>query len=360
MNVVKNRFGEEEIYTIDDIAKKNPYAWIYVTCAACMSVWTDALSYIESHPNINFTREFDEYVSDVIILSCQVTDLAIYNDIKIMEEMHKRDIEMRKEHPTLPPINIYCGGCLGQRFDIELPEYVRRIDVFRTENISISNDTFEKIDYRKPFWVKNWKDYDSDVEEGHLFRNMYPLKIGAGCHGKCTYCTIKDTRGPSYHLDPRDQEKEFLKHDNVVIICDSPSVEQINGWIDIALYHNKPISFRNVEPPVANACMKNLFKLADKGLLHIFHCPIQSYDPEALKKMHRDVRATIAYIENAQKLHEKGVFVATNVIIDYVDGDNDYNAWSFYRDYFDYVSWNPYFDGHFDMGKAKERFEYYI
>ena len=132
MTRVTNRFGTEEMYTIADIVDANKRSIIYVTCTACMSVWTDALSYIEDEDYYGdgfFTREFDEYVTDAIVLSCQVTDFAIYNDIKVMEELHNRDIEFRKEHPTFSPINIYCGGCLAQRFDIPLPDYVRRLDV---------------------------------------------------------------------------------------------------------------------------------------------------------------------------------------------------------------------------------------
>ena len=360
MQLVTNRFGTEDMYTIDDIINENHHACIYVACTACMSVWSDALSYIESHPNINFTREFDEYVSDVIVLSCQVTDLAIYNDIKTMEEIYNKDMEIRKIHPNFPPVNIYCGGCLAQRFDIFLPSYVRRLDVFRTEGIPISEKTFEKIDYRKPFWNTNLKDDADEFEEGNLFRHMYPLKIGAGCHGKCTYCTIRDTRGPSYHMKPTEQEKEFIDHDDVVIVCDSPSPEQINGWIDIAIKHNKPISFRNVEPPVANICMINLIHLASKGLLKIFHCPIQSLHISALRKMNRDVKATFEYLDNVNKLRERGVIVATNIIIDYVEGDNDKSTWSVMNYYFDYISWNPYFDGNFNMEKAEQRFNYYF
>lgn len=54
------------------------------------------------------------------------------------------------------------------------------------------NDIKKLLIWQKPFWVKSWDDTDSDVAEGHLFRDMYPLKIGTGCHGKCKYCTIRD------------------------------------------------------------------------------------------------------------------------------------------------------------------------
>ena len=63
-----------------------------------------------------------------------------------------------------------------------------------------------------------------------------------------------------------------------------------------------------------------------------------------------------------QLVREMGTLIATNIIIDYVyDGKNypNYDRKTLERD-FDYYSWNPYFDGNFDMDKAKERFQKYI
>ena len=44
MKTVKNRFGESFLYDIDDIAASG----VYVVCTACMSVWSDFLSYANS------------------------------------------------------------------------------------------------------------------------------------------------------------------------------------------------------------------------------------------------------------------------------------------------------------------------
>lgn len=219
-----------------------------------------------------------------------------------------------------------------------------------------------KMTWQKPFWVKDWKETDSELSEGHLFRDKYPLKIGAGCHGKCKYCTIRDTRGNTYLTVAERQEDEFLAHRNVVLISDSPSVQQIKAWCGIAIKHNKEISIRNVEPNVAIACKKELAELSKSGLLRIFHSPIQSNDPRLLKAMSRDSRTTLEYIAFAQELRKNGTIVGTNVIIDYnVDGEiiRNYDE-NWLAAHFDYWAWNPYFDGKWEAKKAKERMQKYI
>ena len=57
-----------------------------------------------------------------------------------------------------------------------------------------------------------------------------------------------------------------------------------------------------------------------------------------------------------------GTLIATNIIIDYVhDGKvySNYDKEILEKD-FDYYSWNPYFDGNWDIEKAKKRFKKYI
>ena len=87
------------------------------------------------------------------------------------------------------------------------------------------------------------------------------------------------------------------------------------------MQHNKEISIRNVEPHVAISCKTVLHALSIKGLLKIFHSPIQSNNPELIQAMGRDVKSTIAYIEFAQELRRNGTFIGTNIIIDYRVGD---------------------------------------
>lgn len=364
MRKVTNRFGSGILYDATDLGKG-----IYCVCTACMSIWSDFLSFANAelekkssrdlHKNKDVTPYFlrkDPIIHEtdtIVVLGCQVTDLAIYNDLKTAEELHK-------SHPDIP---IYMGGCLAQRFDIELPDYLRRLDVIREkyQELKYVNGF---IDYRKPFWNRELKDDDDELACGNLFRHMYPLKIGAGCHGKCKYCTIRDTRGDQYETDAYLQLPEFLNHadEGVVLISDSPSAAQIKDWCHIAERYKKPISFRNVEPPVANVCRSELLNLSEKGLLKIFHCPIQSNNEGVLKAMNRDVDGTLKYIEFAQQLRRNEVIVATNIIIDYRVGEETFHNMDteWLDTHFDYWSWNPYFDGKWNYEKAEERFKRYI
>lgn len=362
MKNITNRFGSGILYEESDLG----YG-IYCVCTACMSIWSDFLSFanheLHQTPDRRQIKDVTPYyvandpflhdTDTIVVLGCQVTDLAIYNDLKTAEELHQA-------YPTIP---IYMGGCLAQRFDIEFPDYLRRLDVVRTpyENLKYV-DGF--IDYKKPFWNPDLKEDDDELAVGNLFRHMYPLKIGAGCHGKCKYCTIRDTRGESYETDAYLQINEFLEHadQGVVLISDSPTVKQIEDWCHLAMRYKKQISLRNVEPQVANAAKQDLIRTAKSGILKVLHCPIQSNDINVLRAMNRDVNGTLDYIELAQELRKYGVVVATNIIIDYtVNGDTIHNMDTEWLDlHFDYWSWNPYFDGNWNYEKAEKRFEKYI
>lgn len=368
MKEVTNRFGTGIMYDKNDLGTN-----IYCVCTACMSVWSDFLSFanaelvnqLESRNYKYITPYFVEKghmensrnaTDTIVVLGCQVTDLAVYNDLRTAEELHNK----------YPDVQMYMGGCLAYRFDIELPNYIRRLEVVR-EVYQDLKYVKNLISYQKPFWNKLLKDNADPLETGNLFRKMYPLKIGAGCRSHCKYCTIRDTRGESYETDAYLQIPEFLAHadldDGVVLISDSPTVSQIKDWCHIATRYKKSISFRNVEPYIAMMCKEELKELASIGLLKIFHCPVQSNDETLLKEMCRGVSDTLKYIDFAQELRRLGVIVATNIIIDYTVSDgtlihNMDEEWL--NSHFDYWSWNPYFDGKWDKKKARERFKNYL
>lgn len=342
MKKIENVFGKGTIYEEKDLKGK-----IYVTCAACMSLWSDLLSFANKHKE-RFTNNPD--VADtIVVLGCQVTDLVILNDLNVAERLCKK---YNKE--------IYMGGCIAQRFDIKLPKYIKRLDVIRELYQDI--DDFSLIHFEKPFWVTDFEESEDDLKEGNLFRNFYPLQIGAGCNGNCKYCTIKHTRGDVVVLPPENQIEIFLKHDKVVLISDNPTASQIKGWSRIAIEHNKSFSIRNIEPQNLVRCKEELLELADKKLLKILHCPIQSFDDELLEAMNRDVKSTKEALELILELRNKGVITATNIIIDYTHNGKFYKNLDkeLLDKYFDYYSWNPYFDGTFDLEKAKQRFKKYI
>lgn len=342
MKNTKNIFGEGIIYDKEDLGKK-----IYATSAACMSVWSDMLSFANRYKDrfVSNPKEADS----IVVLGCQVTDLAVLNDLGVAKKLHE---ETNKD--------IYLGGCVAQRFDIPLPDYIKRLNVIREYNIDLEDRNL--VHYEKPFWVKDFNEMDDNLKDGHLFRNFYPLKIGAGCHGKCKYCTIVHTRGGYYEAIPTNQINEFLNHENVVLISDSPTPSQIKAWCKIANETNKDISIRNIEPQNLIQCREELLQLADKNLLKIVHCPVQSFDEELLIAMNRNVTATNKAIELIKELRNKGVITATNIIIDYTVNKKLYENHDKEKlnEYFDYYSWNPYFDGNFDLERAEERFKKYI
>jgi len=342
MKNVKNIFGEGILHSKDDLGNK-----IYATSAACMSVWSDMLSFANKYKDrfVNNPLEAD----DIVVLGCQVTDLAILNDLEVAKKLHEQTGK-----------DVYLGGCIAQRMDIPLPDYVKRLDVVREYNVDLDDRTL--VHYEKPFWVPNFKEGEDNLKEGHLFRDFYPLKIGAGCHGKCKYCTIVHTRGGYYAEIPENQIDEFLRHENVVLISDSPTPTQVKAWCRIAIDNNKDISIRNIEPQNLILCREELLDLAKRGLLKIVHCPVQSFNEDLLKAMNRNVEATYKALDLIKELRNNNVVTATNIIIDYTANGVFYENHDKEKlnEYFDYYSWNPYFDGNFDMDRARERFKKYI
>jgi len=324
--------------TIDELVGKS-----YMTCSACMSVWADGLSWANAHTDAITTDPSE--AENIIVLSCQVTDLAVLNDLRTIE----------KYHSLFPEKKYFISGCLAKREDILLPEFAERLETPR-ENYQFINDR-RLVNFEKPFWTPNFDEQESKKSDGHLFRDMYPLRISKGCPKKCSYCTIRITRGDFEKLETSLLEKEFLEFDDILLIADSPTADQIKQWYSIALKHQKPFSIRNVEPSVTVACRQELNDLADKGLLKVYHSPVQSSDPEVLQDMCRSVDATLKTMDIAQELKNKGVYIATNIIIDYKNRVQDFSR--IYALY-DYVSWNPLWDGIWSREKAEQRFNKYV
>lgn len=345
MKIITNKFGCGSLYDAQDLNSGKLFQ-NYCLCTACMSVYTDFLSWAV---NYNFTCTIEQ-ARNVIVLGCQVTDLAIYNDIQTIKKLHEE----------YPEKTFYMGGCLAQRFDIPLPDYVRRLDVVRDINCDNLNHICQGVDWQNPFWIKTPS--KNPLDQGNLFRNMYPLKIGAGCSRQCKYCTIRHTRGKSYEADALLQIKEFLDHDNVVLISDNPTRLQVKDWCLIAKRYKKLISIRNLEPTTFAALYDVLDDLAKDGYLNILHCPIQSDNVDILRDMNRNEYNTLYTISGLQNLRELGVKVATNIIIDYpLNGAIYRNCESKWMDeHFDYWTWNPYWGGVYDEQIAKERFEFYL
>lgn len=364
---VTNRFGEGLIYSENVLYT---YEQVKFISAGCLSGTSDYLSYVQNRLEKDPSGNAFEIVNNestelygnlaIIIYGCQVTDLAILNDIDVARRLHKE----------FPKSDIYMGGCLANRFDIELPDYIKRIGTIRTDYKAIEELAYDYVQWEEPYWTNAEGKDKNGKESGKLFRNSYPLKVGAGCTGKCSYCTIRDTRGEQYNTDALLQVKEFLdvkldKFDGIVITSDSPTINQIKDWCMLAKRYKRKISFRNVEPFTLVQCDKEITSLAEAGLLDKMHCPIQSYIPEVLEAMNRTVEVTLYAINIMKKLkREYGVYTSTNVIIDYVNPvtgeyfENAKEEWL--KDTFSNYEWNPYFNGLYNEKDAKKRYEKYI
>jgi len=341
MKVVENKFGTEEIYTMEDLKGRTKFY-----CAACMSVYADALSWANANKK---KIASDALLADqVVILSCQVTDLAIYNDLF-----------KARAYSGLVKAPIYISGCLAMRFDIDFP--YRRLELPFMNYQKIKDK--DLVYYEEPFWV----DRNSvrggfrpkAHRDGNLFRESYPLRIGSGCNKNCSYCTIRECRPYNMLDDYKKLEKEFTSVSKIVLISDNPTPDQILFWTVMAIKHNKKVSFRNVEPSVSThpKCMEALKTLAENRLLDEFHSPIQSCDPEVLKDMNRSFSDANLLLALAHELGRKGVFTATNIIIHYKDFVQDFSA---INKCFAYVSWNPYWDGHWNEEEGEIRWLRYI
>ena len=315
----------------------------YMTCSACMSVWADGLSWANAHKD-KVTKK-PEDAENIVVLSCQVTDLAILNDLRIIEKYKK----------IYPSKKYFVSGCLSKKLNVELPDFIERLETPRESYEFILDKSL--VNFEKPFWVKDFGRKKGEFEQGNLFRNMYPLRIGKGCTNKCTYCTIRITRGDFEQYHASKLEEEFLAFDDILLVADSPTVEQIKEWYKLAKKHNKGFSIRNVEPSVTVRCKDELIDLAESGLLKVYHSPIQSDNPAVLRDMHRSINDAIETMEISRILKQNGVYIATNIIIDYKDFNQDFSK---IYGLYDYVSWNPLWDNVWDIKKAEERFEKYL
>ena len=349
MNHVKNIFGCGDIYDIGDLDGN-----IYTVCTACMSVWSEFLSW--GNANISRISKEASLADNIVLLSCQVTDLAVINDLHTLEEL------MQVNTNAI----FWVSGCLAYRFDIILPKQVRRLSHTRKDYQIIKDSTF--VDYRKPFWINGDHDEDGTIKPGMLFRGYYPLRIGAGCACGCKCCTINVTRCNQYELNNLNElENELtyaydLLEKDIVLISDSPSVDQIKQWVKISRCTGVPIALRNISPAVVMECKNELIGLAKAGLLTCLHSPIQSTSERILEHMGILAKVTLDFIKLVPVFIDLATVMATSIIIDFKpkrfpETEKDLEKAT---KIFDYVLWNPYWNGKWDRAKAEDRWENYF
>lgn len=322
---------------------------VYFLCAGCTSLYAEALSWANANPE-TVTSDLN-LAKSVVVLGCQVTDLAVLNDMQILEKLSS----------SFAKTNIYVSGCLGRREDIPLPKGIRRLANMRSD-YQILYD-FNLVQWADPFWLKP-EDKDDHIK--NRFRDDYPLRIGVGCHGTCAFCTIRKTRGIAYDLDSVTQLAEAAQAmktgKGITLTADSPKAKIIRNWLKLGGRFgmlgawSKNLSLKNVEPHVMLSMKDDLIEAANFGALRTVHSPTQNPNSNAADIMNR-APIKPEFFDLIQKLKDSDVKCATNIIIDYPGLDNptdkEMSLW-------DIVDWNPYWDGIWDREKAEQRMAKYF
>ncbi len=339
MKNVENVYGTGVLYGEEDLQ-----GTIFTRCCACMNVYAEYLSWANEEKQLNRFKPVDE-AQNIIVLGCQLNDLAVLNDLHHIERLMNDNTNAK----------FYVGGCLAKRFDIELPKGVIRLDTLQKNNQWIYNTKL--VDYASPFWVEKFDPVDCFVldtekfrflyNQGHLFRNSYPLRIGGGCpHGSAV-------GGKSYRL-PVDKDKfnEFVIMKDVVLIAGELDSNHVLEWILIAQDHHKSFSLRNVSPSVVVEMMGYLETLARSGSLTALHTIIHNVDEFALRDMGLDVGAVSDYMKSIKFLKPFRTIIGATVTTGYKTYPN---TPSDVLSKFDYVTSIYHWDGMWNREMAEIR-----
>ena len=152
---------------------------VALKCAACLSVWADALSWANNVRNKHTPSTWN--ADNIVVLGCQVTDLAVLNDLRVMADLRS---QLEADNPSKAR-RFLVGGCLAKREDIPLPEGWERVEDLRSDYTHIGQGDI--VGLVPPFWVPGFeKKHPNKLRPGGLFRDHYPLRIGVGCKGNCS------------------------------------------------------------------------------------------------------------------------------------------------------------------------------
>lgn len=151
MKFVENIFGKGVLLNIRDL----PIGQIYIQCTACMSIYSECNSW--ANANMDKISKNIDAANDIVILGCQVTDLAVLNDMVTLEKLIKQ----------YPQKRFYMGGCLARRFDIPLPEGVFRLDSIKSD---YRWQDKRLVDWAPPFWVKDYPNLEFEVREPRRYK----------------------------------------------------------------------------------------------------------------------------------------------------------------------------------------------
>ena len=323
-------------------------------------------------------------------------DLIIYNtcavrenaELKVYGNLGQLKFNKRKN----PDLKIAVCGCMMQQPHVvkELKSKYNHVDlVFGTHNLYKFPELLASSMESDGMLVDVW-DVDGEVVEGIPTVREDKIKASVtimnGCNNFCSYCIVPYVRGRERSRMPKDiiQEVEELAkagYKEITLLG-----QNVNSYLRVEKEKGKPfeeyegvhsfatlleainkidgierIRFVSPHPKDFTDDVIEAIANCDK-VCKLIHLPLQSGSTEVLKAMNRSVTATNQAVDLLYELREKEVITATNIIIDYTTDGKLYPNHDIEKlqENFDYYSWNPYFDGNFDMDRAKQRFKKYI
>ena len=327
---VTNRFGNAPMLTGEELGK------VYVYNCACLTIHTEVLGWCNAN---KYQVVLDPGEADtILILGCQVTDLSVLNDILTAERFREKYFA-----------KVVIGGCLAQRFDIPLD--FARVDLLESDYTHIADTSL--VTWQKPFWERK-ENFLRSGSEAYI-------RVGKGCHGKCTYCTIRQTRKDFKMLSIPQLTEGIFKAvklgKTVVPTCDTLKTCQIRELS----YMVGKFFLRNIEPPTlleASTYLDNMLKCGSIAGLHV---PIQSLNSAVLKSMSRDPEAVYKVLTLLKDWKQKyGIQLATNIISHYPEQVHSTAVNGKLEEIFDHVAENPYWGGGWDRKDAWRRMIKYI
>lgn len=331
-NQVTNKFGSSVMLTGADLVDKK----VFIYNCACLTIQSEVLGWANANKSSIVTSPQD--ADTIVVLGCQVTDFAILNDIltaEALSEKYTADVVM--------------GGCLAQRF--EIPLNFKRVDLLESDYTAIEDS--ELVSWQPPFWSTEERFFRTGLESY--------IRVGKGCHGWCSYCTIRETRKEYKALDISKLEEQF-EHaycNNRVVIptCDTLLPARIEA---LSTFPNQ-FYLRNIEPSTLVKVKGTLTSMSKYANIAWLHVPIQSTNSKVLESMNRDpdhVYESLYFLKYIKE--EYGIKLATNVITGFENVIGGYKPKLDIDKLFDHVSVNPYWGGAWNRENAVLRMKKYV
>lgn len=332
---ITNKYGSGEIELSENL-KKN----IFIVSATCLTSHTEILSWA----NCNRDRIVREpFIADnIVIQGCCRNDMAVLKAMKILDYYRKEYVGGR----------VFLTGCLAKRMDIKLPKNVHRLVPLVRDSEYIKDRTLVRNEDIMPEW-------------GKLFTAFYPLRIGSGNIRTTNACDGRSIKMGNKVLDCGDDAKRNLLNEiayfdkTPALVCDRPRRSQLESWLKTSVYNSVPIAIYNaeIEELIDKDIERLLLAAARHRTLRALHCQFRSASAQVLFHFNVNVSKAYRVLDLIKKLRNHQVFCAADGVVHYKHIKD--NTKLTLNHVFDYVRWEPYWNGKWNQSLAESRYKMY-